>query len=48
WLRRIYRGVVLASDSEGDRDGIQLAGDIRFSAETVEESNGVGTLPKGP
>lgn len=47
WMRRIYRGVLLVSDSEGDRDGLQTNSDLRFTAETVEESNGIGQVPKG-
>lgn len=47
WLRRVYRGVTIEADAEGDQEGVAMPRETRFHASYLEESSGVGEAPRG-
>ena len=47
WMRRVFRGVTVDADQEGDREGVGFDRETRFQAEFMDESGGVGAPPLG-
>ncbi len=47
WMRRVFKGVTVESDSENDREGVAIERETKFVAESAVESFGTGEAALG-